>query len=150
MLLIDDKTGLEVLTHDECLRLLAMHHLARIGLSISGRPVIFPINYAMDGDRLVFRTDAGAKLSEAVRGAFVAIEVDDVDTFYRTGWSVLVSGRAEEIIEPNDLDRAQHLPLRPWAEGEKSHWIRIVPTTITGRRIIHVRPEPTEPTPLTD
>jgi hypothetical protein len=27
------------------------------------------------------------------------------------------------------------LHIEPWAPGEKSHWVRIVPASITGRRI---------------
>jgi hypothetical protein len=53
----------------------------------------------------------------------------------RAGWSVLVKGRAVELTTPDDLQHASRLPLELWALGEKTHWIRIVPREITGRRI---------------
>jgi hypothetical protein len=33
------------------------------------------------------------------------------------------------------MDRVKDLPVTPWAQGEKSHWIRIEPVEVTGRRI---------------
>ncbi|HEX9682499.1 MAG TPA: pyridoxamine 5'-phosphate oxidase family protein [Acidimicrobiales bacterium] len=134
-MLIDEKTGLEVLTRQECLQLLASHHLGRLGLSIGSRPMVLPVNYVLDGERIIFRTDEGTKFNEAVRGSFVALEIDDIDTFYRSGWSVVVAGRADEVTNDADRKHVQDLPLRPWARGQKSHWVAIEPTTITGRRI---------------
>jgi hypothetical protein len=32
-----------------------------------------------------------------------ACEVDDIDEAARSGWSVIVTGRAEEILRPADL-----------------------------------------------
>ena len=46
-----------------------------------------------------------------------------------------MKGRAFEIRSPDELRRAERLPLRFWAGDGKSHWIRIVPTEVTGRRI---------------
>ena len=54
-----------------------------------------------------------------------------------TGWSVLVQGYAFEITNAIDDPSAARLalPVTPFAPGEKSHWIEIVPERITGRRI---------------
>lgn len=136
MRLIDERTGLDFIPRDECMRLLAAHHLGRIGVVVAGRPIVLPVNYTVDGGAIVFRTDAGTKFDAAVRGEFVAFEIDAADPEYHTGWSVLVSGVAEEIVDPDELARAHRLPLRAWAPGAKSHFLRITPVTLTGRRIM--------------
>ena len=69
------RARLESLTEDECLRLLANHGLGRIAVVIEGQPLIFPINYALSGRHIVFRTDAGTKLFGA-EGHRVAFEID--------------------------------------------------------------------------
>ncbi len=139
MLLIDDRTGLERLTTDECLELLRGTQVGRLAVVANGRPLIFPVNYAMDGDAVVFRTAAGTKFDAAVRNVAVAFEVDEFDRDARKGWSVVVSGRAEQVLSEAHLARLKNLPLRPWAAGDKDHWLVLAGAEITGRRI---RPEP--------
>src|SRR6266566_6626414 len=93
------------LSDDECHALLGGSHLGRVALVEGGRPLILPVNYVLDDAAVVFRTDQGSKLDAAVRGAPVAFEVDGVDTGRRTGWSVVIRGRAEHIKDPTDLER---------------------------------------------
>ena len=138
MRLIDERTGLDVMDRDECLRLLALHHIGRLAFVTGGRPTVLPVNYVMDGNDVVFRTDDGAKLTTAVREALVAFEIDWNDPVDHTGWSVVLSGRAEEILDRTELTKVQALPLQPWAKGEKAHWIRVHGDRITGRRVVHV------------
>ncbi|MGQ0432535.1 MAG: pyridoxamine 5'-phosphate oxidase family protein, partial [Microthrixaceae bacterium] len=59
MRMIDDRTGLEVLAQDECLRLLHKQGVGRVAVVAGGRPMIFPVNYVVDGRTIVFRTDEG-------------------------------------------------------------------------------------------
>lgn len=131
---IDRRTHLEVLDRDECVHLLARTHLGRLAIVVDGRPLVFPVNYAMDGDAIVFRTAEGTKLHGAAEHE-VAFEIDAFDAAYHGGWSVLVVGVGEQIHDAEDLARCARLPLRPWGEGAKSHWVRIRPRAITGRRI---------------
>jgi nitroimidazol reductase NimA-like FMN-containing flavoprotein (pyridoxamine 5'-phosphate oxidase superfamily) len=138
MRLIDNRTGLESIEREECLRLLRHGHVGRVGVIDGGRPVVLPVNYAMDGDRVVFRTAGGTKFDAAVRGATVAFEIDGADPMFHTGWSVLVSGRAEEVTDEGDRDRIDALGLQPWAAGDKPHVVSVSTATVTGRRIIHV------------
>lgn len=140
MILIDNRTGLEVLDRDECLRLLGVHGVGRVAVIDGGRPVIFPINYAVDGDEVLFRTAPGTKLDAAARGQQVAFEIDSADPMYHTGWSVIVQGRCEEVTEPSRRDEIDRLPLRPWAAGAKDHVVAIRIESVTGRRIVHVAP----------
>jgi nitroimidazol reductase NimA-like FMN-containing flavoprotein (pyridoxamine 5'-phosphate oxidase superfamily) len=119
----------------ECHKLLAERHLGRLALTDPDEPVIFPVNYVLDEGAVVFRTDPGSKLDAIAGGARVAFEVDAVDEGSRTGWSVVVRGRAAEVSEPADLDRLRGLPLYPWAPGAKARYVRIRPVSVTGRRI---------------
>ena len=81
-------------------------------LSRAGRAAIFPVNYVLDGDTIVFRTDPGTKLGAAGR-ARASFEIDSVDREHRTGWSVVASGRLEEVTryDASDLQPAR-VPAR--------------------------------------
>jgi uncharacterized protein len=132
-----DRRGILLeLSEDECLALLARKAVGRLAVVAEDQPYIFPVNYLLDGSHVLFRTDPGLKLSHASL-QHVAFEVDDVDPVGREGWSVHVTGTAEEISEAIDDEalRERALPVQPWAEGDKAHWVRILRPTITGRRI---------------
>ena len=47
-----DRAGLRVLTREECLALLATAEIGRIAISARALPVILPVRFAMDGDRI--------------------------------------------------------------------------------------------------
>jgi len=98
-------------------------------------PVVFPVNFVLDRQMVVLRTDAGTKLDAAIRGSRVAFEIDGTDTAAHTGWSVLVRGEAIEVTDPAELARLRKRLLNPWAPGDKAHVVRILPAWLTGRRI---------------
>jgi nitroimidazol reductase NimA-like FMN-containing flavoprotein (pyridoxamine 5'-phosphate oxidase superfamily) len=133
---IDVRTMLEPMELDECLHLLGVHHLGRLAVVIDDQPLVFPVNYALAGRRIVFRTDPGTKLYAAA-GNKVAFEIDGADPLYHDGWSVLVVGRAHEERDPLRLHEFAALPLRPWSAGPKAHWVCIANGAITGRRLTH-------------
>ena len=126
---------MEVLDEDECRRLLAERHLGRLAIPDFGGPVIFPVNYVLDRDLVVFRTDPGTKLDAATEREQVAFEVDAVEEATRTGWSVVVRGTLAELTDPAHLERLRSFPLYPWAPGEKARYVRVRPRSVTGRRI---------------
>jgi nitroimidazol reductase NimA-like FMN-containing flavoprotein (pyridoxamine 5'-phosphate oxidase superfamily) len=128
-------TRIEGLAETECRSLLAGRHLGRLALVDDRGPVILPVNYVVDRDAPVFRTDPGTKLDAAAEGAEVAFEVDATDETTRTGWSVVVRGTLGEVTDPEDLERLRALPLYPWAPGDKARYLRVAPASLTGRRI---------------
>ena len=130
-----DRNGTEVLDRAECYRLLGGQPVARLGLSMEALPVIVPVNYVVDGDHIVVRTSAGSKLNAALRHAVVAVEVDDYDPISHTGWSVLVRGTSWVMEDPGEVERAQGLPLLPWANDEADRWIGVSIDMISGRRV---------------
>jgi hypothetical protein len=46
-----------------------------------------------------------------------------------------VVGHAEEITDPEEIARAAPRRHVLWAAGDTAHWIRIVPSKMTGPRI---------------
>jgi uncharacterized protein len=130
---------LRPIDRSECLRLLDSHRFGRVAFSVNGQaPTIRPINYVFDepSQSIVFRTAAGSKLHGVLGSRKAAFEIDDVDLKGRTGWSVIVTGKTEEIVNPAELRRLERAPLDPWAPGDKAHCIRIRAWTVSGRRIM--------------
>jgi nitroimidazol reductase NimA-like FMN-containing flavoprotein (pyridoxamine 5'-phosphate oxidase superfamily) len=136
---MDDVPGRQVgwqeLSKSECFELLAREHLGRVAFVDDRGPIVIPVNFVRDRHMVLFRTDAGTKLDAACRGSRVAFEVDGTDAAAHTGWSVLVRGEAVEVTDPAELARLRKLPLDPWAPGAKTHYVRILPAVLTGRRI---------------
>lgn len=140
MRLIDDRSGLEVLTRDECQRLLGTGGVGRVAVIDGGHPMIFPVNYVVDGEDVVFRTAEGTKFDAAARGQVIAFEIDEADPIHHVGWSVVVAGRAEEVLDPARRARLAAGRLRPWADGQKDRFVAVRPERVTGRRIGHADP----------
>ncbi len=119
-----------VMSREECLQLLATLSIGRLALTRrAAPPLVVPVNYVLDGEAVVFRTDPGEKLDLA-QGHAVSFQVDAIDPMHRRGWSVLVCGIAREA-DPSESARR----LEPWAGGPKRHWLAIEPDTISGRRV---------------
>jgi nitroimidazol reductase NimA-like FMN-containing flavoprotein (pyridoxamine 5'-phosphate oxidase superfamily) len=133
---------MEVLSPDECVLLLRSRELGRIAFEVDSQPEVFPVNYAMEGRIVVFRTAPGTKL-DFVPKTKLAFEVDDWDAELGIGWSVVVKGLAEEVTR--NLGRtAEHLrkaPVHPVAPGERWNWLAIQPSETSGRRF-QVRAQP--------
>lgn len=130
-----DHAGLEVLPFDSCLRLLAAVSVGRVGFVAGGEVLVLPVNFVMDGQTVVFRTASGSKLAGAEDGNAVAFEADNYDDITQSGWSVLVSGRAEVVEDGAEIGRLTRLGLYPWAGAlDRPFWIRIRLTSVTGRR----------------
>lgn len=135
MTLIDN--GLEILDPDECRDLLRRAVVGRVAVTVAALPAIFPVNYAILGEDIVFLTGGGTKLRAAVTHTVVAFEVDDFDTSRPGGWSVMAVGVAEEITDPEQITAARGLGLRPFADGHRTHFVKIRPEFMSGRRIAH-------------
>jgi len=141
---MDSPTNLEILSEQECLFLLDSRDLGRVALLVQGQIEIFPVNYAMDGAIVAFRTAPGTKLSWAPKTA-VSFEVDDWDPVAEAGWSVVVKGLVREVTDEMGpyAESIRSLPVRTRAPGPHSHWLAIYASSITGRRFrLHSLPAP--------
>ena len=130
-----DRNGLEMLDREECLRLLAEVEVGRVGITTEALPVVLPVNFVLDGERIVFSSAPGTKLYVAATGAQVAFEADDVDAGARRGWSVCVTGPATVVQDEGEAERLRALPLDSWAPAGEESFIVIEPQVVTGRRV---------------
>ena len=130
-----DHAGLEILPFDRCLQLLATVPVGRVSFFADGEIVVLPVNHVMDGQDPVFRTARGSKLSTAEDQNLVAFEADEYDAQSRSGWSVIVNGRAHAVDEEAEIRRLNELGLHPWvSEADRRFWIRIRPSSVSGRQ----------------
>lgn len=137
------RSGLEVIPRKECLVLLAGQKVGRLGFVVDGQPMVLPVNHALHGDIVVFRTGEGSMLG-AAHSAKVAFEVDELDADAGSGWSVVVQGVAEEIPGTGDwFDEDLRDQAAPsWVPGPTDHYVRIKPSVISGRRLRAGPPAP--------
>jgi nitroimidazol reductase NimA-like FMN-containing flavoprotein (pyridoxamine 5'-phosphate oxidase superfamily) len=134
---------LETLDEAECLRLISPGGIGRLAFTGRYGLSVFPVNYKLHDGAIVFRTAQDSPTGEDLRTGIahaeyqVAFEIDQIDPGTRDGWSVLIHGPAHHM--PSDAERAVVLEsgVEPWPGGAREHAIRIVPTTITGRRLSH-------------
>ena len=123
-----------LLDPDECWTLLRTVEVGRLGIALAAYPEIFPINFAVDRETVVFRTGDGTKLAAVALGAAIAFEADGYDREAGEAWSVVIKGRAYDIEHMLELFDALDLPLHPWHSSPRHRFLRIVPDEITGRR----------------
>lgn len=81
------------------------------------------------------RTHDQSQLYSASRDSVVAFEVDRAPGEHG-GWSVHVTGVAEDVTDPGELTRLRSLPLRPWAAVEADRFMRISIELLSGRRVL--------------
>jgi len=131
-----DHAGLETIPLDDCLRLLASVPIGRVGFLSDGEVVVLPVNHAVSGQDVVFRTTQGSKLSAAESENAVTFETDHYDSRRGSGWSVLVTGRAEMVYDDAEIAALDRLGLQAGPDGvDRSFWVRIRPRSVTGRRL---------------
>jgi nitroimidazol reductase NimA-like FMN-containing flavoprotein (pyridoxamine 5'-phosphate oxidase superfamily) len=132
--------SMEQLDEAECLRLLATTTVGRVGFIVQDRPIVLPVNYAVEGRTLVFRTGEGTVLNKSAL-QMIAFEVDKIDDETHSGWSVLAQGVAQDVGTAIDArsEQLRRLALVTWAADRRDRWFRLDAETLTGRRL-SVRP----------
>ena len=122
------------LTFDECWELLASSIVGRLAIIVEGHPEIFPVNFVLQRRSIVFRTGPGRKLWQSRKEEPAAFEIDGYDPATQEAWSVVARGATALIENPDEQSAADALGLEPWERGEKSHYVRLSPDVLTGRR----------------
>jgi len=126
---------LRTLDPAECLRLLEPGGVGRVGFAAAEGIVIVPVNFALAGKCVVFRTAPDTLLAVYAHGQ-VSFEVDQVDEERREGWSVLVHGHAHTVTDEREIRRLEvGTRLTPWAGGARDVFVRITPARISGRGV---------------
>ncbi|WP_131741632.1 pyridoxamine 5'-phosphate oxidase family protein [Actinomadura roseirufa] len=132
------KPILEDLDRAECMRLIAPGGVGRVAYDDGEGPTVVPVNYAVDGESVVFRTSVSGRLSRslltAITGGNVraAFEVDRLDEASRSGWSVLLRGGAHRL---SDEERDAAVRVDPWPGDEREAWFRLPAAEVSGRRL---------------
>jgi hypothetical protein len=128
---------LETMSPYECWQLLTEAGgplgVARVVWSAEDRPAIVPVNYTVADGAVWFQTSPGSRLAQACSDGEVLVEVDHVDPVQRTGWSVVVTGRAECL--PSSRDPGMLGSLQVWPHGSRQLLMRVEPELLTGRRL---------------
>jgi transcriptional regulator with XRE-family HTH domain len=128
--------SLETLTREQCEAHLGAGGVGRIVFSMDRGPAALPVNFEFtDGDVIVSTDVDKATLLESLPS--VGFEIDRVDESMSEGWSVLVTGTARRVDDPEELLRLSSLDLEAWAGGARHALICVTPREITGRVIVH-------------
>jgi hypothetical protein len=122
------------LTREQCEAHLLAGGVGRAVFVSPRGPVAHPLNFAVsEGDVIISTTVEHADHLEAQ--AWLSFEIDRVDESMSEGWSVLVTGTARRVDDPDELVGLTALGLTPWAGGPRHALLRIHPEVVTGRLI---------------
>lgn len=133
--------NLEILDEAECLRLISPGGVGRLVFPGRFDLTVLPVNYVLSNGAILFRTVEAGSTDEDLRTGIehaeyrVAFEIDDINAETHEGWNVLIQGPAHHLDDPDERAEAIAAGVKPWAGGEREHFIRITPARITGRRI---------------
>ena len=129
------KSRMKELDATECHRLLRTTKVGRLAFVDDSGPDVLPVNFSMDGEDVLIATSSYGAIARAATGARVAFEVDELDAYTESGWSVVVRGFAHRVA-PFDPPADAGVRPYPWPEGNKSYLLRITPDTVTGMRLL--------------
>ncbi|NEC67712.1 pyridoxamine 5'-phosphate oxidase family protein [Streptomyces sp. SID9727] len=129
---------MEELDEAECWALLDGHGIGRIALAGTEGPVVFPVNYQVADERIVFVTAAESGLAQASSaGTEVAFELDRLDEAFSQGWSVLAVGSTRTLPAGPESERVRSIMISgPWAGDSRTTVVTLSPRRLTGRRIL--------------
>jgi len=131
---MESEPVIKELGHEEAMALLATRSVGRVAVDRpEGPPHVVPVNYTLLRGSVVFRSVPGTKLDLLVKEP-VTFEVDDWDPEAQVGWSVVVEGLAYEASD-REME-IEELNLRSAVEQQTSRWVRLMPRSITARRVI--------------
>lgn len=122
----------EVLQSHQCWEPLRSVSVGRLALWVQDHPDIFPINYKVDHAGVPGRRRDQTPRSTGRNAC--CLETDGLNPDTGVAWSVVVKGQATAIALTQEVLDTVRLLLFPWQAGRKDHFIRIVPTSVTGRR----------------
>ncbi len=139
----------EVLSVQECWRLLRSESVGRLAVCVYDHLDIFPVTYKVGHGTVMFLTGAGTKLTSALAGPPIALEADHVSPDMGVAWSVTIKGQATSTELTQEVREAGGLLLPPWETGRKHRLMRVIPDTVSGRRF-RISPPLTWSGPLDD
>lgn len=123
------------LTRTESLALLGSVPVGRLVHAHEVFPCIRPVNFVLQPDGICFRTsDRGDVLQLARDGAQVVFEADAYDAEAQSGWSVVVLGQLQRVVDPIALGWLADSRLDTWAGDDRCEVVRVGLGEVSGRR----------------
>ncbi|MET9181599.1 pyridoxamine 5'-phosphate oxidase family protein [Kitasatospora aureofaciens] len=132
---MEREDGVETLSEAECLRLLSTVPVGRVVYTEHALPAVLPVSFEVLDGRLVLAVRRGSATARGLDGTVVAFQADLLDPVTRTGWSVLVHGRADAVRDPEQVRRVLRSGLRPWVGDPEPLFVALVPELVSGRRL---------------
>src|SRR3569832_1027203 len=139
------------MSRPEIAALLRRRKTGHLGCSRDGHPYVVPMNYAFDSECLYFFTTEGTKTEFIAANHEVCFQVEEVSD--PENWqSVMLTGRAELLSEPAEVERAMFLvsernpSLSPalsrtrigaWTRLSRIALYRLRPDAAYGRRTVN-------------
>ena len=125
----------------ECRSLLQSKKVGRVVYTDNALPSALPVNYMLDGDAIIFRTEQTGRLASTVaaEGSVLAFQVDSIEEEAESGWSVLVVGLARQVSDPEEALGLQRLGLSAWGLNGTGVYVRIPLARVTGRAVVATR-----------
>lgn len=124
------------LTAEECHHLLGTRGVGRVALTTPTGTRIVPVNYAVYGDAIVFRTAAHGELGTYGPNSSAVFEIDNLDHIQRQGWSVVATGRLAVVDDPDErADIRRTADPTPWADGLRGLYMKLSWRDLSGCRL---------------
>ncbi len=139
----DKRRALRELAREEALALLSTVPYGRIVFTQRALPAVRPVNHIIDNGAIIIRSHAGTAITAAVDLAsptVVAYQADDIDRETRLGWSVVVTGRAQLVVDSAEIIRYEQL-LQPWMDVDMNSVIRINCEIVSGYDLTDIASE---------
>src|ERR671917_1113788 len=96
------------MSQEEIAGLLGRGWYGHLGCSRDGHPYVVPMSYSYDGGDIYFFTTEGTKTEFIAANHEVCFQVEEVEGPY--DWqSVMLTGRAELLREPREVERVMSL-----------------------------------------
>ncbi|MBM9510180.1 pyridoxamine 5'-phosphate oxidase family protein [Actinacidiphila acididurans] len=131
--------GFRALDRQECLALLAEVPVGRVVYTRRALPAVLPVNFSLDEDgSVLLHSSAGSDLVRAIDGAVIAFEADEFHAASRSGWSVVVTGRATVVTDPAEQARLSRTGPVSWMHVRDGVFVRIESEMVTGRELTAV------------
>lgn len=122
----------------ECWELLATVEVARVVHVVDDQPHVTVVNATVDDGTIVVRAMTGSRLATALSrpDSPILVEADHLDADSRTGWSVVVRGRMQAVLDRVETARLDRTQPPSWLLGDTGGtWLRLTADEISGRRV---------------
>lgn len=132
----------------EIYELLSKIGYGHLGFIHEGKPYVMPMKYYLEGEKIYMFTTEGMKTHDIDASPAVCLQVEEIINDPLHWRSAIVSGQAQRLTEPADIDRVKKLikevnpTLSPainrtwidsWGRAEVVAIYQVDPTEMSGR-----------------